>query len=74
MGNFEALSQAPVIGLARVTRSEKAKIFGGLINVEDSIFPLQALKYVQGVDVNKIEGGVARNARLRHSWLRRQRR
>ena len=74
MGSFEALSQAPVIGLARVTRPEKAKIFGGLINVEDSIFPLRAMKYVQGVDVNKIEGGVARNARFRHSWLRRRRR
>ena len=64
-GNFEALSQAPLIGLARVIHSEEAKIFGGLINVEDATFPMQAIKYVQGVDVVKIVDGVARNARLR---------
>ena len=35
VGNFEALSQAPLIGLAHVIHSKEAKIFGGIINVED---------------------------------------
>ena len=59
------LSQAPLIGLARIIQSEEAGTFTGLIDVEDSAFPMQALKYVQGGDVVKIEDGVARTARLR---------
>lgn len=60
-----ALSQAPLIGLARIIQSEEAGTFAGLIDVEDSTFPMQALKYIQGGDVIKIEDGVARTARLR---------
>ena len=65
VSGFEALSHAPLIGLARVIHSEEPEIFGGLINVEDAAFPMQAIKYVQGVDVIEIDDGVARNARLR---------
>lgn len=64
-GNFEALSQAPLIGLARVIHSEETEIFGGLIDVEDATFPMQAVKYVRGVDVVRIDDGVARTSRLR---------
>ncbi len=60
-----ALSQASLIGLARIIQSEEPEVFGGLIDVEDNIFPMQAIKYVQGVDVIRIEDSVARNARLR---------
>lgn len=63
--NCQALSQAPLLGLARIIQSEEPEIFGGLIDVEDDIFPMQAIKYVQGVDVIRIDDGVARNARLR---------
>ena len=60
-----ALSQAALLGLARIIRSEESEVFGGLIDVEDDQFPMQAIKYVQGVDVIRIEDTVARNARLR---------
>ncbi|KAL8663152.1 MAG: hypothetical protein Q9202_004084 [Teloschistes flavicans] len=60
-----SLSQAPLVGLARIIKSEEPELFGGLIDVEDEQFPKQAIKYVQGADVVRIEDGVARNARLR---------
>ena len=60
-----ALAQAPLHGLSRVIASEQPDNFGGLIDTEDSIFPLQALKYVQGGDVIRMSDGVARLARLR---------
>jgi len=63
--NSRALSQAALLGLARIIRSEESEVFGGLIDVEDDQFPMQAIKYVQGVDVIRIEDSVARNARLR---------
>ena len=43
VGDFEALSQAPMVGLARVIHSEEAKIFGGLINVKDAWHRLNML-------------------------------
>ena len=61
----QALSQSPLLGLARILQSEEPQIFGGLIDVEDDVFPIQAIKYVQGVDVVRINDGVPRNARLR---------
>ena len=64
-GSSEVLSQAPLVGLARVIHAEEAEIFGGLIDVEDGSFPMQAIKYVRGVDVVRIDDGVARSARLR---------
>jgi 6-methylsalicylic acid synthase len=60
-----SLSQAPLLGLARILQSEEPKVFGGLIDVEDDVFPMVAIKYVQGVDVIRIDDSVARNARLR---------
>ena len=60
-----SLSQAPLHGLARILKSEEPDVFGGLIDVEDNQFPMQAIKYVQGPDVIRIEDTVARNARLR---------
>jgi 6-methylsalicylic acid synthase len=47
--------------------SEQPEVFGGLIDTEHvtAAFPLEALKYVRGVDVTRIEDGVARCARLR---------
>ena len=62
---LEALSQAPLVGLARVIHSEEAEIFGGLIDVETDAFPMQAIKYVRGIDIIRIDDGVARSARLR---------
>ncbi|KAF2444313.1 hypothetical protein P171DRAFT_494589 [Karstenula rhodostoma CBS 690.94] len=65
--NAAALSQSALIGLARIMHSEHPELFGGLIDTEHaaSAFPLQALKYVRGIDVTRIEDGVARCARLR---------
>lgn len=63
--NSNSLSQAPLLGLARILKSEEPDVFGGLIDVEDNQFPMQAIRYVQGPDVIRIEDTVARNARLR---------
>lgn len=65
--NAAALSQSALIGLARIVHSEHPELFGGLIDTEHATaaFPLQALKYVRGIDVTRIEDGVARCARLR---------
>ena len=60
----DALSQAALFGLARIIQSEEPEVFGGLIDVEDSLFPMQAIKWVQGVDVIRIQDCIARNARL----------
>lgn len=59
-----ALSQSSLLGLARIIKSEEPEVFGGLIDVEDGIFPMHAIKWVQGVDVIRIQDSVARNARL----------
>ena len=60
-----SLSQAALLGLARIIKSEEPDVFHGLIDVEDDQFPMQAVKYVHGVDVIRIEDSVPRNARLR---------
>ncbi|KAL8794650.1 MAG: hypothetical protein Q9195_002846 [Heterodermia aff. obscurata] len=60
-----SLSQAPLHGLARILKSEEPDVFGGLIDVEDNQFPMQAIKYVRGADVIRMEDTVAQNARLR---------
>lgn len=60
-----ALAQAPLHGLSRIVASEQPDHFGGLIDTEDSTFPLQAIRYVQGGDVIRMSDGVARLARLR---------
>ena len=60
-----SLSQSALLGLARIIKSEEPDVFHGLIDVEDDQFPMQAIKYVHGVDVIRIEDFVPRNARLR---------
>jgi 6-methylsalicylic acid synthase len=60
-----ALAQAPLLGLARIIASEQPDLWGGLIDIEDSTFPFQAIKYAQGADVIKVSDTVARTARLR---------
>ena len=60
-----ALCQAPLHGLARIIQSEQSEVWGGLIDVEDSAFPLQVLKYFHGADVIRVQGSVGRIAHLR---------
>ena len=59
-----ALAQAPLYGLARIAAVEHPDIWGGLIDNDNSIFPLLAIKYVQGEDVIRVEDGLPRIARL----------
>ena len=63
--NLTALAQAPLHGLCRIIASELPDLWGALIDTEDSSFPLQAIKYVQGQDVIRMSDGVPRTARLR---------
>ena len=63
--NLTALAQAPLHGLCRIVASELPDLWGALIDTEDSSFPLQAIKYVQGQDVIRLSDGVPRAARLR---------
>ncbi|KAF4636551.1 hypothetical protein G7Y89_g1535 [Cudoniella acicularis] len=63
--DYPAVSQSALHGLARIMQSEEGDTFKGLIDVEDERFPLQALRYVQGVDVVRIQDSIARHARLR---------
>lgn len=60
-----ALAQAPLHGLCRIIASELPDLWGALIDTEDSSFPFQAVKYVQGQDIVRISDGVPRTARLR---------
>ncbi len=62
--DYHALSQSGLLGLARIIQSEEPEVFGGLIDVEDSVFPMQAIKWVQEVDIMRIQDSVVRNARL----------
>ena len=60
-----ALAQAPLHGLCRIIASELPDLWGALIDTEDSSFPFQAIRYVQGQDVIRMSDGVPRTARLR---------
>ncbi|EAW11667.1 type I polyketide synthase [Aspergillus clavatus NRRL 1] len=59
-----ALAQAPLFGLARIIASEHPDL-GCLIDSENPVFPLTAMRYIQGADVIRINDDVARTARLR---------
>ncbi|KAI9035124.1 type I polyketide synthase [Aspergillus affinis] len=59
------LAQSVLCGLSRVIAAEHPDIWGGLIDLESSLFPLTTMKYVQGADVIRILDGVPRTARLR---------
>lgn len=63
--DLTALAQAPLHGLCRIIASELPDLWGALIDTEDSSFPFQAIKYVQGQDVIRMVDGVPRTARLR---------
>ncbi|PVH78061.1 KR-domain-containing protein [Cadophora sp. DSE1049] len=60
-----AISQSPLIGLSRIIASEQPDNWGALIDVDSSSFPFQAVRYISGADVIKVEDSVAKVARLR---------
>ncbi|KAJ3577905.1 hypothetical protein NPX13_g2665 [Xylaria arbuscula] len=65
---LHTLSCAPLYGLARIIMSEHPEFFGGLLEIknEQVLFPLGALRHVQGVDVIKVDDdGIPRSAVLR---------
>ncbi|OXV06462.1 hypothetical protein Egran_05770 [Elaphomyces granulatus] len=62
---WSKLGDSPLYGLSRIIQSEHPEIWGGLVEVEDDMFPVMAIKYVQGEDVVKIRDGVPRSGRLR---------
>lgn len=61
----KALAQAPLHGLAQIIASEHPDLWGGLIDGEDWNFPIQAIKYIHGQDIIRIDDGIPRTARLR---------
>ena len=60
-----ALAHAPLVGLGRIIAAEQPALWGALIDADSSAFPLQAVKYVSGADVIKVEDTVAKVNRLR---------
>ena len=60
-----SLAHAPLVGLGRIIASEKPDVWGALIDVDSMDFPLQAIKYVSGADIIKVEDTIARISRLR---------
>ena len=60
------LAQAPLIGLGRIIAAEQPDLWGALVEVDSAEFPFQAIKYISGRVVIRIEDTVARVARLRH--------
>jgi 6-methylsalicylic acid synthase len=60
-----ALAHAPLAGLSRILSSEHPDEFGCHIDTEEEVFPLTALRYIQGDSVVRIRDGVPRTARLR---------
>ena len=59
------LAQAPLIGLGRIIAAEQPDLWGALIDVDSAEFPFQAIKYISGRVVIRIEDTIARIARLR---------
>ncbi|KAI4122121.1 MAG: hypothetical protein LQ338_005990 [Usnochroma carphineum] len=60
-----ALAQAPLVGLSRIIASEQPDSWGAFIEVDSTEFPFQAIKYVSGADVIKVEDTIAKVSRLR---------
>jgi 6-methylsalicylic acid synthase len=58
-------SNSTLVGLSRIIAAEQPSLWGALIDIESTSFPFQAVKYVSGADVVKVEDSVARVARLR---------
>lgn len=59
------IAYSALCGLARIAADEHPEIWGGLIDVEDEIFPWSTLRYVQGQDVIRFLDGIPRVGRLR---------
>ncbi|KAL8821912.1 MAG: hypothetical protein Q9223_000142 [Gallowayella weberi] len=60
-----ALAHAPLVGLSRIIASEQPDTWGGLIDVDSMEFPFQAIKYVSGADVIKVDDTIAKVSRLK---------
>ncbi|KAL8797086.1 MAG: hypothetical protein Q9182_007256 [Xanthomendoza sp. 2 TL-2023] len=60
-----ALAHAPLVGLSRIIASEQPDTWGGLIDVDSMEFPFQAIKYVSGADVVKVDDTIAKVSRLK---------
>jgi 6-methylsalicylic acid synthase len=60
-----ALVQSPLHGLTRIIASEHPDAWGGLIDLEAPVFPLDTMKYVQEADNIRIIDGIPRVALLR---------
>ena len=60
-----ALAQSPLHGLTRIIASEQPEVWGGLIDLEEPVVPLETMKYVQEADNIRIIDGIPRIARLR---------
>ena len=60
------LGHAPLYGLCRIIHSEHPEIWGGLFEEEDGVFPLSAIRYIQGQDVVRMDDGIPRTACLRN--------
>lgn len=63
--NPTALAHSALIGLSRIIASEHPDQWGALVDIDSTLLPLQAIKYVRGMDVIKVEDTVAKVARLR---------
>ncbi|KAF2146966.1 uncharacterized protein K452DRAFT_355365 [Aplosporella prunicola CBS 121167] len=60
-----ALAHGPLYGLARIVASEYPDLWGALVDNENSLFPILAVKYVQEQDVIRVQDGLPRVARMR---------
>ena len=60
-----SLAHAPLVGLGRIIAAEQPDVWGALIDVDSMEFPFQAIKYISGADVIKVEDTISRIARLR---------
>lgn len=63
--DITVLAQSPLHGPARIIASEHPDNWGGLIDLEDDMFLLTTMKYIQAQDVIRINDGIPRVARLR---------
>lgn len=60
-----SLAHAPLVGLSRIIASEQPDSWGALIDVDSMEFPFQAIKYVSGADIIKVDDTIAKVSRLR---------
>lgn len=64
------LGHAPLYGLYRIIYSQYPEIWGGLFEEEDGTFPLPAIRYIQGMDIVRMDDGIPRTACLRSLYTR----